>query len=322
MPEPISSWAETGPVSPAVLFFCLFVVQCLTSGLLFFLMKPSTGGIISASWSGRARRLMRTCFALVAVAVVVLPQLGYSPLSAVAAPALVSTTALVCTVYGGFWLTSWFAVKVLWLRQISSILVLAGAAYVLHQMAGTEFPIATVQSSTSVVKTTDADQKGSSAAEAFRQWLSHRPDLEVYRSAGRPYPVFLIAAQGGGIYAAAQVATFLGRLQDRCPGFAQHVFAVSGVSGGSVGATMFHSLVQGREPFQEAWCFDKLANYGGVEKALREVLIDDHFSPIAHEHLADVGRSLASKLLDVDIPSQRPRALTRSLIAEIGRAHV
>lgn len=78
---------------------------------------------------------------------------------------------------------------------------------------------------------------------AFKQWFAHRP-ASTRPNAGQRYPVFVIAAQGGGIYAAHHVATFLAEMQDLCPRFAQHIFAISGVSGGSVGATAFAGLTR------------------------------------------------------------------------------
>jgi len=77
---------------------------------------------------------------------------------------------------------------------------------------------------------------------AFNRWLTSRADVE--RFAGKPYPVYIVAAQGGGIYAATHVASFLGEVQDLCPGFGHHLFAISGVSGGSIGASVFAALTQ------------------------------------------------------------------------------
>ncbi len=79
--------------------------------------------------------------------------------------------------------------------------------------------------------------------EAFRRWYQSRADRQIYERAGKPYPVFLVTAAGGGLYAADFAATGLARLQDGCAAFAQHVFAISGVSGGALGAAMFASLV-------------------------------------------------------------------------------
>ncbi|THD45551.1 MAG: hypothetical protein E7774_07710 [Bradyrhizobium sp.] len=58
----------------------------------------------------------------------------------------------------------------------------------------------------------------------------------------RQQPVILVAVEGGGIYASAAASLLLAKLQDDDPQFSQHVFAISGVSGGAIGATIFQSL--------------------------------------------------------------------------------
>jgi hypothetical protein len=77
---------------------------------------------------------------------------------------------------------------------------------------------------------------------SFQQWLANRPDLD--RFSNKPYPVYIAAAQGGGIYAAYHAATTLTKLTEYFPSFPQHIFAISGVSGGSLGASAFSSLVK------------------------------------------------------------------------------
>ena len=62
------------------------------------------------------------------------------------------------------------------------------------------------------------------------------------------YTVFIVAAEGGGIYAASAVSTFMAKLQDVEPRFAEHVFAISGVSGGSIGAAIFQALDHAQHP--------------------------------------------------------------------------
>lgn len=74
---------------------------------------------------------------------------------------------------------------------------------------------------------------------AFMAWLESRPDYQQFRGQGRKYPIFVVSAQGGGIVAAYHSAGFLGLVQDLCPSFASHVFAISSVSGGSLGAAAF-----------------------------------------------------------------------------------
>jgi hypothetical protein len=98
-----------------------------------------------------------------------------------------------------------------------------------------------------------------SVTARFQCWLEFRgvdpvapgqqaPDCSRYGTpppvsarAGK-YPVFIIAAEGGGIYAASAISTLLAKLQDAVPEFSKHVFAISGVSGGSLGAAVFRAL--------------------------------------------------------------------------------
>src|SRR5215467_10096939 len=75
-----------------------------------------------------------------------------------------------------------------------------------------------------------------SLADVFPDWLEQRRSKSAE---GEEFPVFVVTAQGGGLYAAHNTATFLARMQDLCPAFRSHLFAISSVSGGSIGATVF-----------------------------------------------------------------------------------
>lgn len=86
------------------------------------------------------------------------------------------------------------------------------------------------------------DAKPPTLDTAFLAWLNSRPDQDTFKN--ERYPVYIVAAQGGGIYAAAHTALVLGGLQDNCPSFAAHTFAVSGVSGGSVGSALFGTVLK------------------------------------------------------------------------------
>jgi predicted chitinase len=83
----------------------------------------------------------------------------------------------------------------------------------------------------------------SDAASEFKRWFETRDDIKQYKN---EYPVYLVAAQGGGIYAAYESAIFLARMQDQCPAFRKHLFAISSVSGGSIGAAVFASVLKTR----------------------------------------------------------------------------
>jgi hypothetical protein len=65
-----------------------------------------------------------------------------------------------------------------------------------------------------------------------------------------PIPVFVIAADGGGIRAAYWTAAVLAALEDATAmnpvPFSRHVFAISGVSGGSFGAATFDAVLANR----------------------------------------------------------------------------
>ena len=87
---------------------------------------------------------------------------------------------------------------------------------------------------------------------SFEQWILSRPQFQM-ASENRKYPVFIVAAQGGGQYAAYHTALSLARLYDRCPRLKDHVFAISSVSGGSFGAAMFAELLN-RLPPREDRC--------------------------------------------------------------------
>lgn len=81
--------------------------------------------------------------------------------------------------------------------------------------------------------------------EALEEWIAARKDA---LPSGKALPMILVAMQGGGLYAARHGSAVLSRLQDECPAFAQHIFAISGVSGGSLGAAVFASAVASQAP--------------------------------------------------------------------------
>lgn len=82
------------------------------------------------------------------------------------------------------------------------------------------------------------------AGEHFRGWLEARLGTAP---AERPYPVFVVAAAGGGIRAAYWTASVLGRIADETgDAWPAHLYAMSGVSGGSVGAALHAAQIADR----------------------------------------------------------------------------
>jgi hypothetical protein len=71
----------------------------------------------------------------------------------------------------------------------------------------------------------------------LREWLKHQPPK------AQAYPLILVNAEGGGIRAAYWTAIVLGEIQGMMPQFGTQLFSLSGVSGGSLGASLFAALL-------------------------------------------------------------------------------
>ncbi|MCC8955001.1 hypothetical protein H8B02_16590 [Bradyrhizobium sp. Pear77] len=150
---------------------------------------------------------------------------------------------------------------------------------------------------TSAESSGQVEEKRIAAVEAFREWLLQKPRVAEAKRLGE-YPVFIVAAQGGGIYAANNAARFLARMQDLCPAFRQHLFAISGVSGGSVGSAVFAAALHADNAPLDAIAPDaktcpKIADFlagvgraedidasGPVEQRVASVLETDFLSPL------------------------------------------
>jgi hypothetical protein len=123
--------------------------------------------------------------------------------------------------------------------------------------------------------------------DAFRDWLNtRRSAIERYRANGKTYPVIVFAAQGGGIYAAYHSALSLARLYDRCPEFANHVFAVSAVSGGALGSAVFAELVRSvpdglrNKPAESSGTCIALPEEQKLEARVKKFFATDFLSPV------------------------------------------
>jgi len=120
--------------------------------------------------------------------------------------------------------------------------------------------------------------------DTFLKWYNARTDQAKF--SGR-YPIYIVAAQGGGIYAAMHAAHFLSYMQARCPNFAHHLFAISGVSGGSVGSAVFVAAMKeaeqrGAVKIPEAGCNSPLGSSEdpSLLSAVADILDDDFWSPL------------------------------------------
>jgi hypothetical protein len=72
------------------------------------------------------------------------------------------------------------------------------------------------------------------------EWLRSRKIVRDSTGRPLPYPVIVVSAEGGGLRAAYWTAAILSDLDRQTDGeFSQHVFALSGVSGGSLGIAAY-----------------------------------------------------------------------------------
>ena len=127
---------------------------------------------------------------------------------------------------------------------------------------------------------------------AFETWLqSAHP--------GTPrenVPVVLVAGAGGGLRAAYWTAMSLAAIADDIPSFDTHVFAFSGVSGGSLGGALFAALAEDRQrqPGRALLCKEPVAETGRLAAGttgpyatcVRDFMRDDFLTPVVSKLVA------------------------------------
>jgi hypothetical protein len=126
----------------------------------------------------------------------------------------------------------------------------------------------------------------------LRAWLD-RHDAAIKR--GERVPFYVVNAEGGGIRAAYWTVTVLGEIHNRQPRFTDHVFSLSGVSGGSLGAAVFLALLAeqrasqrpGQQPFD-------------LKEKAQAILSEDFLSPVLASMLFP---DLAQRFLPFSVPA-------------------
>lgn len=145
-----------------------------------------------------------------------------------------------------------------------------------------------------------------SVGDHFSHWIE--AGLKDWPSE-QSYPVFLVAAEGGGIRAAYWAGIVLAALQDRDPEFAKHVYAISGVSGGSLGGGVFAALVREQMDGGSVDCEVELAGpvVGPMGRCAHAILSADFLAPtVAYMLYPD----LVQRFLPFPVPFfDRARAL-------------
>jgi len=147
------------------------------------------------------------------------------------------------------------------------------------------------------VRTLDARQPEArlNLRDSLQAWLAHH-EAKLKKDRNARIPLYLVNAEGGGIRAAYWTATVLGQIQDEHPAFADHIYSLSGVSGGSLGVAVFDALVvQSRQ--------DPL----DVKAKAQQILSEDFLSPVVASMLYP---DLVQRFLPFAVPSfDRARTL-------------
>jgi hypothetical protein len=107
--------------------------------------------------------------------------------------------------------------------------------------------------------------------EALAAWLERQP------KDAKTLPMFLVDAEGGGIRAAYWTAMVLGHIQDENPCFADRLFSLSGVSGGSLGSSVFVALLAERSPAGDC----RHAPTTAIMETSRKILGEDFLAPVS-----------------------------------------
>ncbi|HEX4583742.1 MAG TPA: patatin-like phospholipase family protein [Burkholderiaceae bacterium] len=152
-------------------------------------------------------------------------------------------------------------------------------------------------------------------AEAAARW--HAAATAAWGS--EDPPLVIVATSGGGLRAAYWTATVLGALQDADPDFSRYVFGISGVSGGSLGAAVFVTLLAEADELDiSRICATDGRSRGMIECAGQAVLAQDFLAPVGAALLFP---DLMQKFLPI-FPNGRDRAaaLERSWERAWGRA--
>ena len=233
--------------SPAKFWLHFFAGFCVVLAVLFYLLLILRRKII-----GETRPVEH------------LKDLGWATITAVSIMLFGSLLLFIVFAIDPVTLPQWLGMgTILFLAATSWI---SGGSFLVYLCGRWQFPVITVLVAAAVlfslwndnhvIRTVPPQEvKRLDVIESFRAWYAI---AEKNDGAGAMHPLFVVATEGGGIRAAYWTATVLGGLQDANPDFAPHLFAISGVSGGSLGAVVFDALLA--EPNPGSFEFKKKAD--------------------------------------------------------------
>jgi hypothetical protein len=143
--------------------------------------------------------------------------------------------------------------------------------------------------------------------QRFDAWLQA---MDASYPGRQRHPLIVVAAEGGGIRAAYWTAAVLSELQDNNDSFAAHVFAISGVSGGSVGGSVFAALVADQAQHQLSTCRHRRGTErddDALRRCAHRILSQDFLGPVVGALLYP---DLVQRISPIVVPiADRARAL-------------
>ncbi len=274
------AWGEPAARSPGDEVLLWHVAACLAGGFALWLLLTYRYRLVRHWWpdQDQARRYRQH-----------LVEFGDLPLFT--RRVLLAALVLLCALFVAYWRWPGFAA---WIGA-GAVLMLAAVTWVAFGSALAWFghrwraPLATLilvlsfafsfVNDNHAVRQLDSQhyrQRIDPSAHAAAWWRGLPGEGAVADDATSGY-YFIVVTEGGGIRAAYWTAALLSRLADRQPGFAPRAFAVSAVSGGGLGATLFRLLQQVPDGHPGmAACGGEI---GPRQCLARRILARDFFSP-------------------------------------------
>jgi hypothetical protein len=212
----------------------------------------------------------------------------------IAAGVIVSVAALAAFIFWPVSSARWLGSLLVLSMGVATVVFYGSIATWVHEKHGIPLaPIALVMAAlfsiwndSHIVRRLTGQQSRVSARETIGAYYDRWKADTVSRSDG---PVILVAAAGGGLRAAYWTALSLAHLQDVIPGFSRNLLAVSSVSGGSVGASVYAALVRDSIVQRgDIGCMRQARVHarGEFAECVREFMADDYLSPVLAKMIA------------------------------------
>ncbi|HLO81494.1 MAG TPA: patatin-like phospholipase family protein [Chitinophagaceae bacterium] len=211
-----------------------------------------------------AARATRIALALIVLTISIMTLLFFTPASWGFARALQPATVVLS---GLIFFTFIISLVILFINiRRSPVFLLIGAYIVLLSTCNNNNSIRTIETAGSIERMP--------VSQNFQAWIQAKLNKHKLRdSLNKTYPVFIIAAEGGGIRASTWTALVLKKLQQLRPDFMDHVYAISGVSGGGVGAAFYTAYLHDQ-------LTGKLDQFPSAPSSFEQTVSDDFLSDL------------------------------------------